>query len=192
MQHGKSCKYGGPRPPGAPPHPERRPPAPPPAPRPPRPPPRPKVRPAGNTREACVEGLCYDVKQRLAPAIAALDAAAARDDDGVARLVDARWAALRGRYADTPLACVAHTVRQLGKYYAKHDRRVDLDGLWKLGLTKWEKLLHSLAAGLLKMAVETDNRLEFICDVLLYVLACWREAPARRRRYAEPRRKRVR
>ena len=58
--------------------------------------------------------------------------------------------------------------------------------------TKWEKLLHSLAAGLLKMAVETDNRLEFICDVLLYVLACWREAPARRRRYAEPRRKRVR
>ena len=40
-------------------------------------------------------------------------------------------------------------------------------------MTKWEKLLHSLAAWLLKMAVEPEARVEFLVDVLLYVHACW-------------------
>ncbi|KAJ8599278.1 hypothetical protein CTAYLR_006797 [Chrysophaeum taylorii] len=126
---------------------------------------------AKKTREEVIDAICGAVKERVDRA----RRQAAPDDAGAA------WARLEERYGRSKLSCVAHTVRQLGRYYGRHERRVDLATQWRKDLAKWEKLLHSLAPWTLKMAVEPDDRIDFLSDVFVYMHACWRTKPKRKR-----------
>ena len=82
----------------------------------------------------------------------------------------------------TPLASCVHTLGQLARYYSTHARRVDLLEGWRQGLTKWEKMMNSMAVWVLKMIVEEGDRADFLADVIGYILICWCDSAAPRRR----------
>lgn len=133
----------------------------------------PKVR----SRDQVVEELCRRVKARL-------EKVKAEPAD-----VDAAWSTLDHRYDQTQLSCVVHTVRQLCRYYGRHDRRVELSSQWRKDFSKWDKVLCSLALWTLKMAVDPDDRINFLADIFIYMQACWRNRPKRPKRTPQPRRR---
>ena len=106
----------------------------------------------------------------------------ARPDDGSGRRTKAAWEALLAKYDPTPLASCVHTLGQLARYYSTHARRVDLLEGWRQGLTKWEKMMNSMAVWVLKMIVEEGDRADFLADVIGYILICWCDSAAPRRR----------
>ena len=173
VQHGKSCQNGT-RPPGSAP-PQKRPAAPR-APRVPRAPQPPRERQFACERDKCVALICEAARDKLDPALRA------RPDDGSGRRTKAAWEALLAKYDPTPLASCVHTLGQLARYYSTHARRVDLLEGWRQGLTKWEKMMNSMAVWVLKMIVEEGDRADFLADVIGYILICWCDSAAPRRR----------
>ena len=173
VQHGKSCQNGT-RPPGSTP-PQKRPAAPR-APRVPRAPQPPRERQFACERDKCVALICEAARDKLDPALRA------RPDDGSGRRTKAAWEALLAKYDPTPLASCVHTLGQLARYYSTHARRVDLLEGWRQGLTKWEKMMNSMAVWVLKMIVEEGDRADFLADVIGYILICWCDSAAPRRR----------
>ena len=173
MQHGKSCQNGT-RPPGSAP-PQKRPAAPR-VPRAPRAPQPPRERQFACERDKCVALICEAARDKLDPALRA------RPDDGSGRRSKAAWEALLAKYDPTPLASCVHTLGQLARYYSTHARRVDLLEGWRQGLTKWEKMMNSMAVWVLKMIVEEGDRADFLADVIGYILICWCDSAAPRRR----------
>ena len=173
VQHGKSCQNGT-RPPGRAP-PQKRPAAPR-APRVPRAPQPPRERQFACERDKCVALICEAARDKLDPALRA------RPDDGSGRRTKAAWEALLAKYDPTPLASCVHTLGQLARYYSTHARRVDLLEGWRQGLTKWEKMMNSMAVWVLKMIVEEGDRADFLADVIGYILICWCDSAAPRRR----------
>ena len=173
VQHGKSCQNGT-RPPGSTP-PQKRPAAPR-APRVLRAPQPPRERQFACERDKCVALICEAARDKLDPALRA------RPDDGSGRRTKAAWEALLAKYDPTPLASCVHTLGQLARYYSTHARRVDLLEGWRQGLTKWEKMMNSMAVWVLKMIVEEGDRADFLADVIGYILICWCDSAAPRRR----------
>lgn len=133
----------------------------------------PKVR----SRDQVVEELCRRVK-------ALIEKAKAEPAD-----VDAAWSTLDRRYGQAQLSCVVHTVRQLCRYYGRHDRRVELSTQWRKDFSKGDKVLCSLALWTLKMAVDPDDRIDFLADIFIYMQACWGIRPKRPKRTPQPRRR---
>jgi len=93
-----------------------------------------------------------------------------------------QWTKLYNNFGNTHLSCVAHTIRQLGKYYCRHERRVELTTNWRKDISKWEKLLNSLALWTFKMAFDPGQRASFLTDILLYIHCCWRKKPKQRKK----------
>jgi proteasome lid subunit RPN8/RPN11 len=174
VQHGKSCTAGpnGPVIPG--PGVLRK--SVPRVPRMPRPPVPPRERQFACERDRCVALVCEAARDKLDPALRA------RHDDGSGRRTTAAWEALLAKYDPTPLASCVHTLGQLARYYSTHARRVDLLENWRQGITKWEKMMNSMAVWVLKMLVEEADRADFLADVMGYVLVCWCDSSAPRRR----------
>ena len=127
-------------------------------------------------RDKCVALICEAARDKLDPALRA------RPDDGSGRRTKAAWEALLAKYDPTPLASCVHTLGQLARYYSTHARRVDLLEGWRQGLTKWEKMMNSMAVWVLKMIVEEGDRADFLADVIGYILICWCDSAAPRRR----------
>ena len=145
----------------------------------------PAAAPAAGTRRAAVAALVARVGPPVTAALEKLAAKLEADPAGAAQVGEGMWKRLLTRYGgdDSELACVVHTIGQLGVYYAASDRRVDLAATWR-DMPKWVKLLHSLAPRTFKMALAPEKRHQFLADVLVYLHVCWAAAgkPKRKRK----------
>jgi hypothetical protein len=71
--------------------------------------------------------------------------------------------------------CLVLGIITVGFYYSTHNRRTDLESIWRNDISKISKLKSSISVWALKLGVNTSSGDMLVDQIIDFLMCCWKE-----------------